>query len=147
MRERMYLSTANPLTELNHNQSFSDITPTPLSHRRYRTNSQYSLQEKRAMAAIAIDLLPYLSPYLFRLAESVVKLHKEDDKTFFFELHKQAADRSLACNPSKHSEILALKEPISQAAVIAAFNVLSNLQRPNDNIGDQYELAQKAHDC
>ncbi len=95
------------------------------------------------MAAIAADL----SPYLLRLAGLGSKLAEEGDKTSFYKLHKETADRILACHPSQFSEILNVKKPTTQAAVVAAFSVLSMLLCPEGNIGAQYELAQEAHDC
>lgn len=95
------------------------------------------------MATVAAEL----SPYLFRLAETIIKSFKEDDKNSYYELHKQTAGRILVCNPSKNLEILAVKEPIIQAAFLATFNILSSLLSAERNIGVQYELAQKAYSC
>ncbi len=95
------------------------------------------------MAALAADL----SPYLLRLAGLGTRLSEEGDITSFYKLHKETADRILACHPSQYSEILKVNKPTTQAAVVAAFSVLSMLLCPEGNIGAQYELAQEAHDC
>ncbi len=81
------------------------------------------------------------------VAEKTTKFIKEDDKEAFYKLHKETADRILSCQPWDYAKILNLQQPIYTEKVTAAFCALSNVLRPESNIGGQYELAQPAHDC
>jgi hypothetical protein len=81
------------------------------------------------------------------VAEKMIKFIEEDDKEAFYKLHKETADRILSFQPWRYAKILDLQQPIKTEMVAAAFCALSNVLRPESNIGGQYELAQPAHDC
>lgn len=88
-----------------------------------------------------------LSPYLVRLFETSNQLTAKNNVQGYYKLHKETADRILKTHHDHYAKILALEHPITEQAVYAAFTVISNLLYPEANIGAQYELAQKAHDC
>ena len=94
------------------------------------------------MTALSADL----SLYLACLVKNIIKLY-EDDKIFYYKLHKQIADRILECHSSNYSQILDVKKSIIEVIVVAIFNVLFNLLCSKGKIEVQYEPAQKAHDC
>lgn len=89
----------------------------------------------------------FLTGYSALVAEKMSKFINEDDKEAFHQLHKETADRILSFQPWHYAKILDLQQPIKELTVAAAFCALSNVLRPESNIGGQYELAQPAHDC
>lgn len=79
-------------------------------------------------------LVANLLSYLLCLIELKFKLVEEDDKTFFYKLYKEIANKILAYYSSQFSKILNVKKSTTQATIVATFSVLSMLLCSKGNI-------------
>ncbi len=75
------------------------------------------------MAIFVANLLSYL----LRLAGLEFKLVEKDNKTFFYKLYKETANKILVYYLSQFSKILNVKKLTTQVAIVAIFSVLSIL--------------------